>query len=81
MLDNVPTAGLTDHVTAVFCEPVTVAANCRVWDATSDAEVGVIDTATGGTSATLALADLVGSAALVALTITVCPLEIELGAV
>ena len=40
-----------------------------------------METVTGGANAMLALADLVGSAALVAVTATVCALEIELGAV
>ena len=43
--------------------------------------VGVRETVVGGAKAMLALADLVGSAALVALTVTVCATVIEAGAV
>jgi hypothetical protein len=46
-----------------------------------EAVVGVRETLTNGARATLALADCVGSAVLVALTVTVCVLEIEAGAV
>ena len=81
MLETVPTAGFKDQVTAVFDDPVTVAVNCWVWDAVRDAVNGVSETVTGGARAMLALADLVESAALVALTVTVCALEIEPGAV
>ena len=81
MLETVPTAGFKDQVTAVFDDPLTAAVNCWVWDAVRDAVNGVRETVTGGASATLALADLVGSAALVAVTVTVCALEIEVGAV
>ena len=81
MLDTVPTAGLTDQVTAVFDGPLTVAVNCWVWDAVRDAVNGVRETVAGGARPMLALADLVGSAALVALTVTFCALEIEAGAV
>jgi hypothetical protein len=42
---------------------------------------GVSETAAGGFNVTVAAADFVGSAALVALTVTVCALEIEAGAV
>ena len=80
MLETVPTAGLTDHVTVVFDDPLTVAVNWLVWETVSDAVEGVTDTLIG-VRATLALADLVGSAALVALTVTVCALGIEAGAV
>ena len=68
-------------MTAVFDDPVTVAVSCWVWEAVRDAVVGVRETVTGGARAMLALADFVGSAALVALTETVCALEIEAGAV
>jgi hypothetical protein len=68
-------------VTAVFDAPLTLAVNCWVWEAVRNAVNGLRETVTGGARATLALADCVGSAALVALTVTVCPLEIEAGAV
>ena len=81
MLETVPTAGFTDHVTPVYDDPLTVATNCWVWDALSEAVNGVRETVTDGARPMLALADLVGSAALVALTVTICALEIEAGAV
>ena len=76
-----PTDGFKDQVTAVFDDPLTVAVNCWVWDAVRDAVNGVSETVTGGARAMLALADLVESAALVAVTVTVCALDIEAGAV
>jgi hypothetical protein len=81
VLETVPTLGLNDQVTAVFDNPLTVAVNWLVWETVSDAIEGVMDRLTGGARAMLALADFVGSAALVALTVTVCALAIEAGAV
>ena len=81
MFETVPTAGLTDQVTAVLDDPLTVAVNWLVWEAVSEEVVGVSETLTGGAKAMIALADLVVSAALVALTVTFCALEIEAGAV
>jgi hypothetical protein len=81
VLEIVPTAGLTDHVTAVFDDPLTVAVNWLAWETVSDAVEGVTDTLTGAARATLTLADFVGSAALVALTVTDCALAIEPGEV
>ena len=81
MLETVPTAGLTDQVTAMLDDPLTVAVNCWVLDTVSEAVNGVREMATGGTRAMLALADFVGSAALVALTVTFYALAIEAGAV
>ena len=63
---------LADQVTAVLLLPVTVAVNCSVAPVTNDAEVGVIEMpTTGGAAATVTLAeaDLVVSAALVAVTV------------
>jgi hypothetical protein len=68
----VPTAGLSDHVTALLEVPPTVAVYCWVWATARVAESGVNEMLTGGLSVTVALADLVGSAALVAVTVTVC---------
>ena len=68
-------------MTAVLLEPVTLAVNCWVCEADRLVLVGVTDTATGGFRLTVALADFVGSAALVAVTVTVCALAIEDGAV
>ena len=62
-------------------DPVTVAVNCWVWAPLRDTLVGVRETLTNGAKAMLALADCVESAALVALTVTFCALEIEAGAV
>ena len=71
-VEIVPTFGVRDQVTVVLVVPVTVAVNCRVWDADSDAVVG--DTVTvmpGGFSVIVAVPLFVVSAALVALAVTV----------
>jgi hypothetical protein len=62
---------LADQATEVLLLPVTVAANCCVPPVLIVAEVGLIDTATTGAAVTvtLAAADFVESAALVALTV------------
>ena len=52
-----------------------------VSDATREAVEGVTKTVIGEVRVTLALADFVESAALMAVTVTVCALEIEPGAV
>jgi hypothetical protein len=77
----VPKAGLNDHVTAVWAVPATAAVNCWVWDTVRLAVEGLTETLTGGTTVTLALAVLDVSAALVAVAVTVCAAETELGAV
>ena len=67
MLEIVPT--VADQVTAVLVVPVTVAVNCCVPPVCSDAEVGLMLTTTGGGGAvtvTMAKADFVLSATLVA---------------
>jgi hypothetical protein len=51
------------------------------WLAVSEADAGTTATETAGTSVTTAVAILVGSAALVAATVTVCPDAIVAGAV
>jgi hypothetical protein len=61
---------VADQVTAVFVVPVTVAVNCCVPPVSNEAEVGLIVTATAVT-VTVAEADLVVSAALVAVTVYV----------
>jgi hypothetical protein len=76
-----PTAGFSDQVTAVFEVPVTAAVNVWVCEGVRVTLPGVNATLTGGASATLALADLVESATLVAVAVTVCALVIEPGAV
>ena len=75
-----PTAGLNDHVTPALVVPVTVAANAWVCEIVSDVVEGVSKTVTG-LRLMVALADLVGSAVLVAFTVTFCALAIGAGAV
>src|ERR1017187_2383161 len=79
MAEIVPTAGLSVHVTAVLEVPPTVAVYCWVWVAARVAESGVNEIVTGGLSVTVALADLVGSATLVAVTVTVWAAAIVAG--
>ena len=76
-----PTAGFSDQVTAVFEVFATVAVNACVCAGARVTLPGVNATLTGGASDTLALADLVEFATLVAVTVTVCALVIEAGAV
>jgi len=45
-LDSVPTEGFIDQVTAVFAEPMTVAANCCVWLPLRIADAGLTWTLT-----------------------------------
>jgi hypothetical protein len=78
----VPTLGLSDQVTAVLpVPPVTVAVNCWVCEAVSDAVVGVIETFTGTRRVMVADADFEVSATLVAVTVTICALVMEAGAI
>jgi hypothetical protein len=65
--DTVPP--LAVHVTDVLLEPVTVAVNCCVAPVCSDPEVGLIVIATGTVTVTVAEADFVESATLVAVTV------------
>jgi hypothetical protein len=69
-LEIVPTAGLTDHLTIVFDEPTPVAVNCCVWPTPRVTAAGDTVTVTGGVTVTFAVADLVGSCTLVAVTVT-----------
>ncbi len=66
-----PTAELRVHVTPVFVVPVTLAVNCCVWPALNVVLPGATVIATDGFTVIVALADLVGSAALVAIALTV----------
>ena len=75
----IPAGGLSDQVTAVLLVPVTEALKVADAPAPSDTEAGPIVTATGVRD-TVALAALVVSAALVAVTVTVCWLAIIAGA-
>jgi hypothetical protein len=74
-------APLRAHVTAVFDEPVTVAANCCVFPVIISAAAGEMVTATGARIVTVADADLVGSANEVAVTVTCAGLGTTPGAV
>jgi hypothetical protein len=78
-LTMVPTAGLRDQVSAVLLVPVTEAPNVADAPAPSDVEAGPIVTATGVRD-TQALAVLVVSAALVAVTVTTSLFAIIAGA-
>jgi hypothetical protein len=77
----VPTAGLSDQVTAVLELFDTVAVKAWVCDGVTVTLPGVNATLTGGASDTLALAVLVESATLVAVTVRVCAAVIDAGAV
>ena len=61
--------------------PPTMAVNCWLCKAANVAEGGVREMLTVGLSVTVALADLLESATLVAVTVTVWALVIEAGAV
>ena len=67
-----PTKGFRDQITPVFKLPKTVAVNACTPDGPSVTVPGVRVTLTGGTRKMLALASFNGSAALVAVTVTVC---------
>ncbi len=60
---------VADQVTAVLLEPLTLAVNCCVPPVSSEAEAGEIVTATGALTVTVAEADLVLSATLVAVIV------------
>ena len=75
-----PTAGLNDQFTPVFVVPVTELLNCTDWPPVSDELAGVVVMLTG-TSDAVALAVLLGSAALVAVTVIVWEELIMAGAV
>jgi hypothetical protein len=60
----------TLHATARFALPVIDALNCCVAPVATDALVALTVTAIAGTNVTVAEADLVGSATLVATTVT-----------
>jgi hypothetical protein len=79
--EMLPRAGLSNQVTAEFPEPVTVAVNCWVWPAVILADVGLTVTPTEGAKVTTALAVLLASAALAAVTVTELVPEIVDGAV
>jgi hypothetical protein len=76
-VEIVPTAGVIDHVTAVFETFVTVAENCCVCDAPSEIAGGATVTPADPASVTVAVAVLLVSAALVAFTVTVCAAALD----
>ena len=76
-----PTAGLRLQVTAVSELFATDAVNASVCDWPRVTVVGVSETLAAGVSEMFALAVLVGSATLVAFTVTVCAVAIAAGAV
>jgi hypothetical protein len=80
-LTIVPTAGEIDHVADVLAEPVIEAVNCWVCAAESVVEVGETLTPTVGDNEIVTDAVLVESAALVAVTVTVCAVVMLDGAV
>ena len=81
-LDKLPTDGVMDQFTPVSELPVTIAANCKRCTGASTAVAGLMLTLTlVGRSSTTALADLEGSATLVAMIVTDCETVMSEGAV
>ena len=68
------------QVADVFDALVTVATKFSICEGRNVADVGVTETATAGVSEMIALDDLVVSATLVAVTVTVCGVVIVDGA-
>ncbi len=71
LVERLPTAGFSVQVTPVLLVPETVALNDWVCEGVTATVVGVMEILTGSVSDTVALADLVISAALVAVAVTV----------
>lgn len=81
LIDPAP-VGLMLHVTLVLAIPATLAANCWLSPPPNETAAGATVTVTGGGfSVTMALADLLVSATLVAVTVTVCCAVSVVGAV
>jgi hypothetical protein len=76
-----PTAGVRVQVTAVFELFAIEAAKLWDWDWPRPTDVGVTETLTGGVSDIVAVAVLVESATLVAVTVMVWAAEMVAGAV
>ena len=76
-----PTAGFSDQVTAVLDELATVAVKAWICEGVRLTPPGAKATLTAGVSERVALAETEELAALVAVTVTVCALEMEAGAV
>jgi hypothetical protein len=79
-LVTVPKFGDKTYITPVLLDPVTVALNCCVWFTLNDADVGASVIVTG-MSVMVAVAVLVLSAELVAVSVMVCVEAIVAGAV
>lgn len=78
----VPTCGLSDHVKAVLEVPLTSGVNVALCPPVSDAVPGDrLTLITGGSKIRVTDAVLLGSAWLMAVTVTVCGEEMLLGAV
>lgn len=71
-LTSVPVTGVIDQITDVLELPVTVAVNCLdcAWNRFTPA--GVTVTLSGGNNVTVAVANEIPSAALIAFTVTIC---------
>ena len=80
-VESEPTLGFTVQVTPVLLVPVTMAEICFVCAAVNVTLAGVTEIATEGFTIIVALAFLVASAALVAVTLTDCVLVMPDGAV
>ena len=76
-----PKGGFSDQTTPVFVVPVTEAVSACDCKAINVAVEGVTEMVTGGTRVKVEYAVLVGSAALVAVTMMVCGLVMIAGAV
>ncbi len=76
----VPTWGLKDQVTVVFEVPLTLAVKVALCPPVSDVDPLEDKVTTTGFRVTVAVANLVGSTTLVAITWTVCWLAIIAGA-
>ena len=79
-MDRVPADGDMDQVTLVLVEPVTVVVNVADCPPVSEADVGEIAIVTGAKEIT-AVSLFVESAALTAVTVTVCAEPMVAGAV
>ena len=73
MLLIVPTAGLIDHVTAVFVVPDKLAVNCCVCDGPRVAVEGDTDTLTPVVPATISIALILGFSMTGLSWIAICP--------
>jgi hypothetical protein len=79
-LEKLPTEGDIDQVTFGFEVPLSEALNCCDWLGPSVIVAGATATDIAGSSVMIAEALLVASAALVAVTVTVCCVAMDAGA-